>query len=329
MPKKISAKEVLKDIQSGMHDSELMMKYELSPTQFASLKDKMRTAGMLEDSAREKKLSPTDDPYRRRESFSCPACGATQPEEFNECPRCGVVVSKFPPGDPGPSSGPYERGPGTAPPGYADWDDDDRQSRSGLYVVAGISALIVVVGAFLVYRTVLAPQPTEGIRKIVESFRSLPAMEVDWGLMKREFDEEMSRSGDAVRDADPTVYAKLTEIRSLMEEIRQTQLDYQGARDGGMLGMQRSLQQARRIADRAADHRQRMMSGDHTKSDDHTVAGLQRQQQMQTEALNMISPQVQAETAGSRMAEHQQTAESMKQELDYLVDEVLAMMPAP
>ncbi len=329
MPKKISAKEVLKDIQSGMHDSELMMKYELSPTQFASLKDKMRTAGMLEDPVREQNLSSTVDPYRRSESFSCPACGTMQPEEFDECPRCGVVVSKFLPGGADHSSGEHGRGPGTAPPGYADWDDDDRQSRAGLYVVAGVAALVVVVGVFLVYRTVLAPPPTDGIRKIIASFSPLPAMEVDWGLMKREFDKEMSESGDAIQKQDPAVYAKLTEIRSLMEEIRQTQLDYQGARDGGMLGMQRSLQQARRIADRAADHRQRMMNDRVVKSDDHTVAGLQRQQQMQTEALNMISPQVQAETAGSRMAEHQQTAESMKQELDYLVDEVLAMMPAP
>lgn len=93
MPKKVNIKQILKDIQEGMHDNQLMYKYELSPGQLQNLYKKLKEAGLWEEAPPEPMI-PTPEPDEPEGIFICPACGVHQPRPFDECPSCGIVTSK-------------------------------------------------------------------------------------------------------------------------------------------------------------------------------------------------------------------------------------------
>ncbi len=113
----INAAEVLRDIRGGMTSQDIMKKYNLSPKGLQSLFDKLVNASVLNESelpqssamrpapdrgprpatiAEESKahstIPRTQAPF---DAWKCPACGGSQPEVPEECPRCGIVVSKF------------------------------------------------------------------------------------------------------------------------------------------------------------------------------------------------------------------------------------------
>lgn len=89
----LNAKEILQDIRSGMDDRALMEKHRLSAQGLQSTFSKLIAAGLL-------KQSELYDPAPSHERtvnnvWTCPACKMPQPREFEECPQCGVLVSKF------------------------------------------------------------------------------------------------------------------------------------------------------------------------------------------------------------------------------------------
>ena len=86
--RKISAKELVKDIRSGLSDLELMKKYNVSLQGLQKLIDKLVAAGRLSQS---KIDARSESPTR----FACPACGRAQNERYDECPKCGIVVAKY------------------------------------------------------------------------------------------------------------------------------------------------------------------------------------------------------------------------------------------
>lgn len=92
MSVKINVKDVLEDIQLGMPDHALMTKYELSSAQFETLMKKLDQAGLRRNSGRD---GASTAPLSPNDFYQCPACGYTRIESFNECPRCGVIVSKL------------------------------------------------------------------------------------------------------------------------------------------------------------------------------------------------------------------------------------------
>jgi hypothetical protein len=95
VPKKtINAKEVLHDIKAGMHQNALMNKYGLSPGQLKRLTEKLEAAGLLEHPAPQPVREPSTPLYPLA-FFTCPACGLSKEGEYEECPRCGVVLSKY------------------------------------------------------------------------------------------------------------------------------------------------------------------------------------------------------------------------------------------
>lgn len=96
MARKVNAKDLAKDVQDGMHPSELRRKYELSPGQLERLMARLDALGLLAGPEPENATRSTVDPFAPDERlFKCPSCGMPQAEAFEVCPQCGVIVSKF------------------------------------------------------------------------------------------------------------------------------------------------------------------------------------------------------------------------------------------
>lgn len=114
-PSPIRLTEVMKDIRSGATDSDLMENYYLSSRGVQSLLDYLVFSGIMsreevdqrvasEDSTvdvrglreqfRTQYSAPSTD-QRHEVNWECPACGRTQQTSMDECPVCGVIVSKY------------------------------------------------------------------------------------------------------------------------------------------------------------------------------------------------------------------------------------------
>jgi hypothetical protein len=89
----ISAHEVLQDIHSGLDDTALMGKYNLSAKDFRGLCAKLIETGRLS----EVEFSELELLWAQKEGhiWYCPACYMPQSHEFQECPQCGIVVAKY------------------------------------------------------------------------------------------------------------------------------------------------------------------------------------------------------------------------------------------
>lgn len=88
--RRITAREIIKDIRAGATDAELMEKYTLSAQGLKSVFDKMIHAGVLSPTEIEDRV-PMSERTVDLGLFICPACGNIQGKEFVECPRCGFV----------------------------------------------------------------------------------------------------------------------------------------------------------------------------------------------------------------------------------------------
>ncbi len=91
--RQLSAKEILADIRSGMDDAALMEKYKLSAQGLQSVFRKFIAMDVLKQTELDSRV-----PSHERTInvvWKCPACGKTQPREFEECPDCGVIAAKF------------------------------------------------------------------------------------------------------------------------------------------------------------------------------------------------------------------------------------------
>lgn len=89
--RKITAREVLKDIRAGMDDAALMRKYQLSAQGLQSVLNKMVQAGIVTEEELDERV-PLSERTVDIGLFICPACGNIQGREFIECPRCGYVA---------------------------------------------------------------------------------------------------------------------------------------------------------------------------------------------------------------------------------------------
>lgn len=102
-PKKlrISARQILADLRSGMDVAELKRKHGLTDKGLESAYRKLAAAGLLTDEElRRSSATENDVPEPSPEEpvsvpWRCPACNAPQPMPVRECPRCGVIVVRF------------------------------------------------------------------------------------------------------------------------------------------------------------------------------------------------------------------------------------------
>jgi len=90
----IDAKQFVLDIRAGMNDSEMMEKYGLSAAALQGLFKKMLQGGLLKQSELDDRML-TDERTVTLRTYRCPACKMPQFFEFDECPQCGIIVSKF------------------------------------------------------------------------------------------------------------------------------------------------------------------------------------------------------------------------------------------
>jgi len=126
---RISAKEVVEDLRTGADDSTLMTKYNLTEGGLQSLFKKLVAVGAIDQAEIDtRKSEPEADPEL---VWECPACGKPQTRELEECPDCGVIMSRFrdkrgsPPTPPKPPERSAERGSSRdQPPPSSSWKDN-------------------------------------------------------------------------------------------------------------------------------------------------------------------------------------------------------------
>ncbi len=89
----ISAHQLVADFHHGMDDKALMEKYRLSPNGFKNLFKKLIESGLIT----EEEFSEFELLWAQKNGriWRCPHCHMPQSHEFEECPQCGVIVSKF------------------------------------------------------------------------------------------------------------------------------------------------------------------------------------------------------------------------------------------
>lgn len=145
--KRLSAKEILADIRSGMDASALKKKYGLSDKSLDKVYFKLKQAGLLKK--HEKPLpgtSPAPIPSHvkkpKRTEWKCPACGKPQAAEVPECPICGIVVAKYLKRDAPQTNG------STA--SYISVSPGSSSDRNWTAVIASI-VVLGLFGAFLLY----------------------------------------------------------------------------------------------------------------------------------------------------------------------------------
>lgn len=73
----VNGREVWSDIQRRLPENVILKKYGITKTQLYQITEKLKAAGLLKDGQR------------------CPACGFIREVPFDECPSCGVILSKF------------------------------------------------------------------------------------------------------------------------------------------------------------------------------------------------------------------------------------------
>ncbi len=89
--RKITAREVLKDVRAGMNDTALMKKYMLSAQGLQSVFNKMIEARMVDAEELDARV-PLSERTVDIGLFICPACGNIQGREFTVCPRCNYTA---------------------------------------------------------------------------------------------------------------------------------------------------------------------------------------------------------------------------------------------
>ncbi len=93
--RRVSARELSADIRAGMDDASLMAKYHLTEKALAHLLTQLVAKGVvtrfeLDNRGTVPRPSPT-------ELETCPACGHQYVGLSEECPKCGIVASKYKP----------------------------------------------------------------------------------------------------------------------------------------------------------------------------------------------------------------------------------------
>lgn len=98
--KTIDAKEILKDIRSGADESQIKRKFGLSDKGYLSVMAKLREKGLLKNTTDERPSHTRARNSAQNETpviskWTCPACGTSQNQVYDECPKCGIVAKKL------------------------------------------------------------------------------------------------------------------------------------------------------------------------------------------------------------------------------------------
>lgn len=94
--RKVNAKEVVGDIRAGFTDLGIMEKFDLDLRGLQLIFRKLVESGLIAQSELEERRQLHDRSISL-EVFRCPHCNMPQFTRFDECPQCGVIVSKVNP----------------------------------------------------------------------------------------------------------------------------------------------------------------------------------------------------------------------------------------
>ena len=92
--RKLDARNLLNDIRGGLDDTALMRKYRISALGLQSLFSKLSEARLIEQADLDKRMLNFDKTVELT-MIKCPSCGMPQFSAFDECPQCGVIVTKY------------------------------------------------------------------------------------------------------------------------------------------------------------------------------------------------------------------------------------------
>lgn len=96
-----SAHELVSVIRSNMSYSTMMLKYSLTAHQLDEVLAKLVERGMLMPEELPKKpaepeiLPSSPESPATQTLFTCPHCGKSKTYQFDECPFCGIIISKL------------------------------------------------------------------------------------------------------------------------------------------------------------------------------------------------------------------------------------------
>jgi hypothetical protein len=224
--KKIQAVKVAGDIRNGMDDSALMLKYDLSPKQLRSLMHKLGEAGLLE---RERPLGgvPSGDESDGR-VFSCPSCGVSQPDRFDECPLCGVVLSKLVEGQKETRS---ELSAGVSGYGASlgGGTSELMSTKYGTRVFSIIAIFAIGIAGVFAYRWLGQSRSEQAlvrnVRPLLEYLVDGVADDFDWEGAAEKFQSAVNSSRGPFKGGRPDLHANLDLIQSHMVRIAKLKKD--------------------------------------------------------------------------------------------------------
>ena len=127
--KSVKASEILHDINLGLTDEQLMTKYGLSERGLQKVRNKLSNSDGIPKLDSSGKESPL---------LQCPSCGMNWTQEFRECPRCGIIASKYL-----EMQGRAEQY-GGAEPQERELEFKPRQGKTKAIMIAGLVGLLVI-----------------------------------------------------------------------------------------------------------------------------------------------------------------------------------------
>ncbi len=89
----VNPEEVMRDLSEGMNDLALMEKHGLSANQLQVYLKKWSASGGRVQPIPDEQGAGTEG--QGGLAWVCPACRKPQLQQFEECPQCGVLVSKY------------------------------------------------------------------------------------------------------------------------------------------------------------------------------------------------------------------------------------------
>jgi hypothetical protein len=137
--KKISGKGLAADIRSGMDCAGLTEKHDLSVKELKKALAAIVARGVLSQNELPNWLA-------EEKPWKCPKCGRGQPERFERCPVCGVIIDKLRKNASEASPAPLSKSSPPPIPEFSKWKTDPPKSPiSGMAKVAAICVVALLV----------------------------------------------------------------------------------------------------------------------------------------------------------------------------------------
>ncbi len=137
--KKISGKGLAADVRSGMDCAALTEKHDLSVKELKKALAAIVARGVLSQDELPAWLA-------EEKPWKCPKCGRGQPERFERCPICGVIIDKLRKNPSEASPAPLSKASPPPIPEFSTWKSDSPKSPiSGMAKVAAIGAVALLV----------------------------------------------------------------------------------------------------------------------------------------------------------------------------------------